>query len=346
MQREQRRLAAIMAADVAGYSRLVGQDEEGTLQAFRAHRRELIDPLIGKHYGRIANTAGDSLLVEFASTVDALRTALAMQEGMAERNRQIRADRQIRFRIGINIGDVVVEGDDLLGDGVNVAARIQEMSEPGGIFVSSAVHEQVTGKFNQLFDDLGYRKVKNIPHLVHIYRVHLSDLPSEVPGRALFERPALEASSLETGGCMCGSIRFEITQPVIEVGLCHCRMCQRFNSAPFSVWAVFPREAVRFSKGEPKIFLSSAIGERGFCPDCGSSLTMTWYAPDKADILAVLAPCLDHPENYPPTRHSCFEGKMPWLDLNDSLPRAYSWDSQELRRRWGAVGVPDPADWK
>jgi class 3 adenylate cyclase len=335
-----------VAADIAGYSRLVDQDEERTLQALRAHRCELIDPLIDEHNGRIANTAGDSLLIEFHSAVDALRSAIAFQEGMAERNRDVEADRQIRFRIGINIGDVVAEGDDLLGDGVNVAARIQEMSEPGGIFISSAVHEHVTGKIDQLFDDLGHRKVKNISHLVHVYRVHLSDAPTDVIPRSLFERPAPEVTSLETGRCMCGAIRFQITQPAIDTGLCHCRMCQRFNSAPFSVWTVFPVEAVHFTREEPKYYVSSLIGERGFCANCGSSLTMTYYAPDRSDILAILASALDHPEEYSPTRHSCIESKMPWLDLNDSLPRTHSWESPMLRGRWGAVGRLDPTEWK
>ena len=124
MQRENRRLAAIVAADIAGYSRLIGQDEEGTLRAFREHRAELIDPLIEQHVGRIANTAGDSLLLEFPSAVDAVRCSIAVQEGMAQRNSDIEADRQIVLRIGINVGDVVAQGDDLLGDGVNVAARL------------------------------------------------------------------------------------------------------------------------------------------------------------------------------------------------------------------------------
>ena len=124
LQRENRRLAAIVAADIAGYSRLIGQDEEGTLRAFREHRAELIDPLIEQHVGRIANTAGDSLLLEFPSAVDAVRCSIAVQEGLAERNSDIEADRQIVLRIGINVGDVVAQGDDLLGDGVNVAARL------------------------------------------------------------------------------------------------------------------------------------------------------------------------------------------------------------------------------
>ena len=339
----QRKLAAIVAADIADYSRLIGQREEDTLQALADHRRELIDPLIKQYGGRIANTAGDSLLLEFASAVNAVRWALAVQKGMVSRNDNIAPEDRIRFRIGINIGDVVVEGLDLLGDGVNVAARLEQMCEPDGICVSLAVYEQVSDKIDRNFDDLGYHKLKNIPHLVHVYRAHLSELPKVEVESSLFERPAIK---VETGRCMCGAVQFQITQNVISVGLCHCRMCQRFNSAPFSVWAVFAKEAVQFTSMHPKVFQSSAIGERGFCPDCGSSLTMTWYAPEKSDILAILAPCLDHPEHYAPKRHACVESMVPWLDLNDSLPRSYSWDSSVLRQRWESVGLPDPADWK
>jgi class 3 adenylate cyclase len=335
-----------VAADIAGYSGLVGNNEEDTIRAFRAHRQELIDPLIDEYDGRVANTAGDSLLLEFPSAVDALRSAIAVQDGMADRNKDIESDRQIRFRIGINVGDVIVEGDDLLGDGVNVAARLQEMSEPGGICISSSVHEQVAGKIDQPFDDLGYHKLKNILHPVHVYRVHLADLPADLQFRSFFDRPPIEKSSLVTGGCMCGRIRYEIGQPAIETILCHCRMCQRFNSAPFSVWTAFSIEAVRFTKGEPTYYRSSLIGERGYCADCGSSLTMTYYAPEISGILAILAPTLDHPEDYAPTRHACVESMMPWLDLRDSLPRGRSTESPALRQRWAAVGLPDPADWK
>ncbi len=161
MQRENRRLAAIVAADIAGYARLIGQDEEGTLRALRAHRQELIDRLIDEHGGRIANTAGDSLLLEFPSTVDAMRSALAVQEGMAERNRDVEADHQIRFRIGINVGDVIAEGDDLLGDEVNVAARLQEIAEPGGICISRRAHEDVQDRLDTVFDDLGEQSFKS-----------------------------------------------------------------------------------------------------------------------------------------------------------------------------------------
>jgi class 3 adenylate cyclase len=138
-----RRLAAILAADVAGYSRLIGEDEGGTLARFGAHRRELIDPGIDGHHGRIVKTTGDGLLVEFGSVVDALRCATAVQAGMAERNAAIPAERRIEFRIGINVGDVVVEDGDIFGDGVNVAARLEALAEPGGICVSRVVRDQL-----------------------------------------------------------------------------------------------------------------------------------------------------------------------------------------------------------
>lgn len=134
--RTQRRMAAIVAADVTGYSRLVGLDEEGKLAALRAHRVELIDPLLKKHGGRIANTAGDSLLLEFPSTVGAVRCAIVVQEGMVARNEGIDPEKQIWFHVGINVGDVVAEGEDLLGNGVNVAARLEGIAEPGGICAS------------------------------------------------------------------------------------------------------------------------------------------------------------------------------------------------------------------
>ncbi len=136
-----RRLAAIVAADVAGYSRLTGADEEGTLERLRALRRETIDPPIREHHGRIVKTTGDGLLIEFASVVDAVRCAIAIQRGMAWRNTEVSPEKRIQFRIGINLGDVVAEGDDLLGDGVNVAARLEGIAEPGGICLSRAAYD-------------------------------------------------------------------------------------------------------------------------------------------------------------------------------------------------------------
>ena len=169
--RTARRLAAILAADVVGYSRLMGIDEEGTLAALKTHRRELIDPLIAQHQGRIVKTTGDGLLIEFASIVDAVRCAVVMQQGMESRNANVDESRRIRFRIGINVGDVIVEGDDIFGDGVNVAARLEALAEPGQICVSATVREHVAEKLPIGFADLGEHSVKNIARPVHVYRI-------------------------------------------------------------------------------------------------------------------------------------------------------------------------------
>jgi TolB-like protein/class 3 adenylate cyclase len=174
-----RRLAAILAADVAGYSRLMGADEEGTLERLKALRRELLDPKIAEHHGRIVKTTGDGMLVEFASVVDAVRCAVAVQQAMPERDTGVAADHRIELRIGINLGDVIVEGDDLYGDGVNIAARIEALADAGGVFVSSTVHDQVRDRLPFLFEDLGEQQVKNITRPVRVYRVR--DAPAKSP---------------------------------------------------------------------------------------------------------------------------------------------------------------------
>ena len=184
-----RKLTTIVAADVAGFSRLTGADEEGTLASLRAHRAELIDPKIAEHDGRIANTAGDSLLIEFPSVVGALRCMLEIQFGMAERNARIVEDRQILLRVGINVGDVIAEGDDLLGDGVNIAARLEALSERGGICLSRAVRDQIRDRMDIALEDLGEVEVKNIVRPVRVFRVRL-DAAREVSASATTE-PAL-----------------------------------------------------------------------------------------------------------------------------------------------------------
>jgi len=166
-----RRLAAILAADVAGYSRLMEADEEGTLERLKALRHELLDPKIAEHHGRIVKTTGDGMLVEFASVVDALRCGVAVQQAMPERETSVAGDNRIELRIGINLGDVIVEGDDLYGDGVNIAARIEALADAGGVFVSNTVHDQVRDRLPFAFEDLGERQVKNIARPVHVYRV-------------------------------------------------------------------------------------------------------------------------------------------------------------------------------
>ena len=169
--RAARRLAAILAADVVGYSRLMGQDEQGTLERLKAHRKELVEPLLAEHRGRIVNLAGDGALCEFASVVEAVACAVAIQAGMAGRELDLPAAERIRFRIGVNVGDVIVEGEDIYGDGVNVAARLEGVAEPGGVCVSGKVYDEVRGKLDLGFEDLGELALKNIARPVRAWRV-------------------------------------------------------------------------------------------------------------------------------------------------------------------------------
>jgi adenylate cyclase len=164
-----RRLAAILAADVAGYSRLMGADEEGTHERLKAHRRELVDPKISEHSGRIVKTTGDGLLAEFPSVVDAVRCAAELQRAMIDREAGIPEDRRIRFRVGINLGDVIVEGGDIFGDGVNVAARLEALADSGGICISRMVRDQIRDRLTYTFEDLGEQSVKNIARPVRVY---------------------------------------------------------------------------------------------------------------------------------------------------------------------------------
>jgi adenylate cyclase len=181
--RIERRLAAILAADVAGYSRLMGADEVGTLAALKAHRREIVDPAIAAHNGRIVKTTGDGMLVEFASAVDAVTCAVAVQEKMAERTAK-GTERCIQFRVGINVGDIIIDRDDIFGDGVNVAARVENECEPGGVCLSGNAFEQVRGKTGFAFDDLGERSLKNIDRPVRLYAVRSAAFSTETAAKA------------------------------------------------------------------------------------------------------------------------------------------------------------------
>jgi adenylate cyclase len=173
----ERRLAAILAADVAGYSRLMDADEVDTFERLRAHRKELFEPEIEKHHGRIFKLMGDGMLAEFRSVVDAVECAVVLQAAMAQRNGQLANDRRIDVRIGINLGDVMIEGDDLIGDGVNVAARLQGLAQPGGIHISGNVYEQIRNKLPFVCEDLGVQSLKNIPAPVRVYRVQARAWP-------------------------------------------------------------------------------------------------------------------------------------------------------------------------
>src|ERR1700724_3551246 len=178
-ERVERKLAAILAADVAGYSRLMGTDEEGTLARLKALRRELADPKIKEHRGRIVKTTGDGLLLEFASVVDAVRCAVEVQREMAERNASVPPDRRIEFRMGINLGDIIKDGRDIHGDGVNVAARLEALAEPGGIRVSRVVRDQVRDKLAFAFEDAGEQRVKNIARPLRVYHVRPGQVAEE-----------------------------------------------------------------------------------------------------------------------------------------------------------------------
>jgi TolB-like protein len=188
--RVERRLAAILATDVAGYSRLMGADEEGTLARLKAHRSALVDPKVNEHHGRIVKTTGDGLLVEFASVVDAVRCALEVQRGMVERNIDIPQEKRIEFRIGINVGDIISDGSDIFGDGVNVAARLEGLAEPGGIFVSSRVQEDVQGRIDVTFEDAGEQRLKNIARSVRVYRVRMNEAAAKT-APALPDKPSI-----------------------------------------------------------------------------------------------------------------------------------------------------------
>ena len=186
-----RRLAAILAADVVGYSRLIGKDEEGTLARMKVFRATLIDPKIAEHRGRIVKTTGDGLLAEFASVIDAMRCAVEVQRAMTARNADAPKESRIEYRLGINVGDIVIDGEDILGDGVNIAARLEALAEPGGICVSSRVREDAEGKLDIAFDDLGERELKNIWRPVRVYRVRLDRTGLVSVPRSSAERPSL-----------------------------------------------------------------------------------------------------------------------------------------------------------
>ena len=188
-----RRLTCILAADAVGYSEQMGRDEEGTIRVLSAHRA-VIDGIIAFHQGRIVSTAGDSVIAEFSSAVDSVRCAVEIQDALKTRNDSLAEHRQMRFRIGVNLGDVVVKNDDLLGDGVNVAARLETMAEPGGICISSSVYDQITGKLDLGFQDIGDQNLKNISPPIHVYRVSGAGIPMRVPSTAPPAPPPVAAS--------------------------------------------------------------------------------------------------------------------------------------------------------
>jgi hypothetical protein len=315
-----------LAADVVGYSRLMSEDEAGTLEAVKTHRKEVFDPEVARHSGRIVKFMGDGALVEFPSVVEAVQCAIAVQDKMASAS-----DSRIMLRIGVNLGDVIIDADDIFGNGVNVVARLQEMAEPGGICISGTVFEQIEGIVDHRFMDLGTQEIKNIPKPVRVYGdfarvIHRS---RELKSRPLFD--AVDSETIRaTGGCLCGDIRYEIVKPAIDSGYCHCKMCQRFSGAPVIAGPTFPRDGVRFTKGQPTYYRSSAIAERGFCPRCGSSLTYKPLLRRWTDWIFIFGGSIDGGFEFPPEWHLGIESHVPWLSIRDDLPRVRCDDSPSL----------------
>src|SRR3954452_20572557 len=188
--RVDRRLAAILAIDVAGYSRLMGVDEEGTLATLKAHRSQLIDPKIAEHHGRIVKTTGDGALVEFSSAVDGVRCAMQIQRVMAERNTAIPEDRRLEFRIGINVGDIIIDEGDIYGDGVNIAARVETLATPGSICLSDHAYQQIKGKLALEVSDMGEHQLKNIAQPVRVHSVRHDSAPVR-PMPTLPDKPSI-----------------------------------------------------------------------------------------------------------------------------------------------------------
>src|SRR6266446_2515048 len=201
----ERKLAAILAADVVGYSRLMGADEEGTHERLTAHLRELVDPKIKEHHGRIVKKTGDGMLVEFPSVINAVRCAAEVQRGMSDRNAETAEDKRITFRVGINLGDVIAEEDDIYGDGVNVAARLEALAEPGGICISRVVRDQIRDKLPYPFEDKGEQSVKNIARSVRVFALPpeaVAELPTPAVSALVPRRPRIASVTMAAAGAM------------------------------------------------------------------------------------------------------------------------------------------------
>jgi adenylate cyclase len=347
-----RQLAAILHADAVGYSRLTGQNEEQTHQQLVTALNLLIEQ-ITVHGGNKVNEAGDAILAEFSSVTAAVDAAVEFQKMMSARDSNLDKSEQIEFRVGVNMGEVIHNRDDIYGDGVNIAARIQEVAEPGNLCVSSSVIEQLASDVNYSFDDLGYRNFKNIKRPIHVYQLRLAnlvdahpmlDLESRVRGQPLFE-DVIEKRLVTRGRCSCGSVSFEIAQETLGTGFCTCRICQRSTGAPVFAWAAFPIESVKFTGEKPRYHRLSLIAEKGFCEKCGSNLIWQSLKPEPANYVVISTVSLDNPEDYAPTWHGGVESQMPWLQIHDDMPRKRCDESPLLKKAWGSMGATDANEW-
>lgn len=337
-----RKLAAIMAIDVVGFAGRMARDETGTLANLERLKQDVLELQVDAHRGRIFKFLGDGALAEFTSTVEAVNCAIGIQKTQARQAARSGDPDRLQLRIGVSVGDVVVQGDDLLGDGVNTAARLEAMADPDGIAISGDVMAQIRGKVDMPFDEAGLKKLKQSDEPIRVFKTGGG---SAQPGGLFDFDDTATPDQLITGSCLCGQVRFEIDMPHISTGYCHCRICQKFTGSAMSVWTAFPARSVRFVGAEPHYFKSSPIAERGFCKDCGSSLTYRLVRPQKAAFLVLFTACLDHPEDFAPGVHGGMESKMPWLEIFDELPRSTCAESRSLQQAWESVGLDDPQQW-
>ncbi|MEW9920471.1 GFA family protein [Marimonas sp. MJW-29] len=337
----ERRLAAIMATDVVGFAALVDKDEGGTLEQVEHLRRDVIEMLVQANRGRLFKSLGDGFLAEFSSTLEAVKCAIGIQRTMALRKPDPAAV-ELRLRVGVSVGDVVVQDDDLLGNGVNTAARLEALAEPGGIAISGEVMAQVRGKIDIEFDDAGYKKLKQSDAPLHVY---MTRAKRDALGGFMDLDPDAIQNALVTGGCLCGKVRYEINAPALSSGYCHCRICQKFTGSTICAYTAFPASSVRFTGAKPKYFTSSPIARRGFCAVCGSSLVYHMMRPHEAAHLVIFTTSLDNPQDYAPAAHNGMESRVPWFEILDDLPRTRSEDSRVLQEAWSSAGLPDPATW-
>ena len=334
---EIRKLAAIVSIDVVGYSGLMQRDEAGTLTRLGMYFDGIVSGLVSTHNGRVVKSMGDGLLIEFPTAVDAVACALEVQTVMAEREADNAGKQKITFRIGVNLGDIVVIGDDIFGDGVNQASRLQEIAKPGELCVSGSVLDQVKEKIEHSFVDIGHRKLKNIVQPVRAYRSTLTASGEEAKPIGWPFLTAAKSEPVTAGGCLCGAIRYQVWSLPVAVGFCHCRHCQLALGSPVNAWAIFEKPNVTFEGEEPGLYASSKLSERAFCKNCGTSI----YT-DISDIgyYSIRVGTLDNPADFPPELHYGVESQIPWVDIHDDLPRIRTEEDPRMSSRWVSVGEP------
>ena len=282
--------------------------------------------------------------MEFQSAMDAVACAASIQKSIAARNAALPEEDRLRYRMGINMGEILIEEGDIFGDGVNIAALLQEVADPEGIAVSGAVHDLIAQASDLEFADLGAHKFKNIAQPIRVYHLgaDASARPSNTAFRPFVDILTDQPAVVATGGCLCGEIRYEATQPPLGSMLCHCTICQRFSGAPVLGGTTFLTDALTFTTAPPKFYRSSAIAERGFCPTCGASIMYRGLLKQWTKWTMVFTASLDNPQDHPPTYHLGIESQMPWLDIRDDLPRTECKDSPSLVEAYRAVGQTVP----